>query len=51
LLSDKIHDGRLDQGNYEFSLLAGELNLQTGVYFVSLSGEAGNMVQKIVVKD
>jgi hypothetical protein len=47
----KVHEGQLDHGDHEFSLSAGELNLQAGVYFVSLSGEAGNMVRKIVVKD
>ncbi|NQT76728.1 MAG: T9SS type A sorting domain-containing protein [Bacteroidetes bacterium] len=38
------------QKAYEFSLSAGELNLQPGVYFVSLSGETGHMVRKIVIK-
>ncbi len=47
----KVHEGKLEHGDHEFSLLATELNLQPGVYFVSLRGETGNMVRKIVVKD
>lgn len=46
-----VHEGQLDHGDHEFRLSAGELNLQPGIYFVSLSGETGNMVRKIVVKD
>ncbi len=47
----KVHEGRLGHGDYKFKLSAAGLNLQPGVYFVSLSGETGNMVRKIVVKD
>jgi len=46
----KIHEGILDQGDHQFSLAADEVHLHAGIYFVSLTGEIGNIVGKIIVQ-
>jgi hypothetical protein len=46
----ELHNGMLTQGDHQFALSASALNLEQGIYMLSIHSDFGNISRKIIVR-